>query len=196
MIRLDWKGGLNTHGYVGRNPMTLFDMYGLRPLTQHETDFLKAQFGNCLNSILNKLDINERTFGDTSRAISMNGGFMSFPKSYVIGGDPNNSLNVSSPGIASIAGHEMLHQQKRMNGVNVTSRAMGLQIQYSLGISDPYDYPSSADPQVMLDTFKSGNAEQQGQMFQDYIFALMRGGNVAAFSSVAGFVKNNCGCGR
>ena len=187
-------GGINTFAYVGGNPLSNIDPKGLRPLTESERAFLKQHFGACLDSLLDQFDINIRSIGNTDRAISMNGGFMSFPSNYFIDGNLDKGLNLDSSGVASVFGHESLHQLQRNNGVNVTMQALFLQILYSLGISDPYSYSPSTDPAVMLGTFKNGNVEQQGQMFQDYLFSLLSGGDPGRFSKIADYVKNNCGC--
>jgi hypothetical protein len=91
------------------------------------------------------------------------GGFTSFPSSDFIGGSGNNSLNLANAEVASEVGHEALHQMQRVSGTDVTGQAIGLQLLYSLHISDPYQYNLSADPVQMLQTFLNGNVEQQGQ---------------------------------
>ncbi len=188
-------GGVNSYGYVFANPLSKIDPRGLRPLTGPEKTFLQNHFGACLDSVLSTIDINVRTIGDTNRALSLDGGFMSFPRDYFIDGNPDNGLNLDHPRIASVFGHETLHQLQRLNGVNVTGQAMGLQIQYSLGLSDPYAYKPPMDPADALNTFTNGNVEQQGQMFQDYLYLLMTpGGDSSNFQMIADHVRNNCGC--
>jgi hypothetical protein len=87
-----------------------------------------------------------------------------------------------------------LHQLQRANGVSVTGRGIGLQLGYSLGIFDPYSYKEFDNAADMLDTFKNGNPERQGQMFQEYIKRLMTGQNAGNFQKIGDYVKNNCGC--
>jgi len=93
-------------------------------------------------------------------------------------------------------GHESLHQFQRVNGVDVTARAALLQSMAFLRLSDPYRYSDSNDPQAMLGTFKNGNVEQQGQMFEDYLFARLSGGDPAPYQAIADYIKNNCGCAK
>ena len=59
---------------------------------------------------------------------------------------------------------------------------------------DVYAYQNSTDPNAMLNTFLHGNIEQQGQIFQDYVTALLRGANVAKFQKIAAMLKQNCSC--
>jgi hypothetical protein len=119
---------------------------------------------------------------------------MSFPSSYFIGGSGDNSLNLSNALVAGTLGHETLHQLQRINGISVTARALVLQLEYSLHISDPYQYPASSDPAAMLQTFLGGNVEQQGQMFQDYVEAAVNGVDPSAFQQIAAQVKGKCNC--
>jgi RHS repeat-associated protein len=190
------NGGVNTYAYVQGNPVSNTDPLGLRTLSPSETLFLRAHFGKCLDSLMPKFDVQVRTIGDTSRAISLNGGLISFPKRYFIDGNPDSPLDLSSPNIASIFGHESLHQLQRANGVSVTGRGIGLQLGYSFGLFDPYSYKEIADPTAMLDTFKNGNPERQGQMFQEYLKRYMTGQDGSNFQLIGDYVKNNCGCDK
>jgi len=52
----------------------------------------------------------------------------------------------------------------------------------------------SNDPNKMLQTFLEGNPERQGQMFEDYIKASMRGGDISPFQKIADHMKENCSC--
>lgn len=191
---MGWRGGLNTYAYVLSRPTVLVDPLGLRPLSENEKRFLRDHFGSCLDSIISKFDVKVRRFGDTKRALSLDNGFISFPRSYFQDQDPAKELLLSSPRIASVMGHESLHQLQRLNGINVTGQATLLQLKDSLGISDPYSYSQSDDPQTMLSTFLNGNVEQQGQMFEDYLLARLSGGDPAAYQAIADHIKTKCTC--
>lgn len=119
---------------------------------------------------------------------------MSFPSDYFVEGNLDKGLNLGSANVSSVFGHESLHQLQRSNGVNVTGQAALLQFKYSFGGSNPYSYSASLDPAAMLNTFKNGNVEQQGQMFQDYLYSLLSGGDPGKFKMIADYVKTNCGC--
>jgi hypothetical protein len=118
---------------------------------------------------------------------------MSFPRSYFKNGDPDQELKLDDAFVSSVLGHETLHQLQRANGVDVTTLALGLQIKGFFG-ADPYKYKHSTDPDEMLSTFLGGNVEQQGQIFQDYIYDLLTNLDVSRYSKIAGQVKGNCTC--
>jgi RHS repeat-associated protein len=114
--------GVNTYAYGNGNPITNSDPTGLRPPTPAEAQFMQQYFGPCINP--QKLDIKVRKWGDTSRALSLGGGFMSFPSSYgwTPPSDPPHGLFLSTvpwgkipgksskPGcLASTLYHELLH---------------------------------------------------------------------------------------
>jgi hypothetical protein len=108
----------------------LSDPFGLRSPTDAEAQFIPKYFGNCLDP--NTLDIEVRTWGDTSRALSLGGGLISLPSSNFIGGSGSNELNLSDPLVASTYGHEAMHQVQRAAGKSVTARAIPLQIAYTV----------------------------------------------------------------
>jgi hypothetical protein len=167
---------------------------GLRPPTPAEAQFIGQYFGKCI--IPSSLNIHVRRIGDTSRALSLPGGFISFPSSYFLGGSGKNSLNLADFLVAGTLGHETLHQLQRQNGINVTAQAALLQLQDLLGISNPYQYNASTDPAAMLNTFNQANVEAQGQIFQDYIEADRGGLDVNPFTQIAAQVKGKCSCGK
>lgn len=185
------KGGINMYAYARGNSLRWSDATGLRPPTLGESSFIKTHFGECIDPT--NLDIDIRRIGDTSRALSLDGGFMSFPPSYFPDGNADKELKLSDPNVASVLGHETLHQLQRANGINVTVDALALQVGAFFG-GKPYDYSPSPDPNKMLNTFLSGNVEQQGQMFQDYLSGFLRGLSVNNFQRIADQVKNTCSC--
>ena len=184
-------GGLNTYSYVRGNPLAYSDATGLRPPTLDEAAFIRRHFSNCIDPAT--LDIDIRTIGDTSRALSLGGGFMSFPPSFFPNGDVNKGLRLSDTRVASVLGHETLHQLQRANGINVTLKASLLQLGTVFG-GDPYKYSPSSDPQRMLDTFLNGNVERQGQMFEDYLVRLQGGMDVSSFQAISDQVRSKCTC--
>jgi RHS repeat-associated protein len=188
-------GGIATYAYGFSNPLTYDDPFGLRPPTPEEEQFIQRFFGNCISP--KTLDIKMRRFGNTSRALSLGGGFMSFPKTDFVDGSADKRLKVDIPYNASIFGHELLHQLQRSAGVNVTGRGLGLQLQYSLHISDPYRYDASiTDPDAMLKQFKEANVESQGQIFQDYLYRLLTGQDASAYAKIAELVREKCLCSK
>lgn len=112
----------HARAHVGNSPITVADPLGLRPPTSAEVQFISQYFGTCINP--QKLDIIVRRIGDTSRALSLNGGFMSFPREDFVGGDANKGLNLADPRVAGELGHETLHQLQWLNGINVTAQAI------------------------------------------------------------------------
>ncbi|MBB2488187.1 hypothetical protein H5407_23410 [Mitsuaria sp. WAJ17] len=76
----------------------------------------------------------------------------------------------------------------------VTILGLKLQAKQKLFGFDPYKYDISNDPQAMLNTFLNGNIEQQGQIFQDYLFILLQGGDYSRYQDVADHLKNTCTC--
>ncbi len=100
---------------------------------------------------------------DNSYVLQYDARFMSFPKTVFIDRSPDKSLKVDVPYNASVFGHELLHQLQHSAGVHVTGRAVGLQLNYSLHISNPYTYDASTmDPDAMLKAVQGGERREPG----------------------------------
>lgn len=164
----------------------------MRPLLSEEQAFLRRYFGDALGAPMGGFRIALRRFGDTKRALSLNGGFMSFPRDYFLDRDPARPLNCRHPAIGSVFAHEVLHQLQRRNGCWVTVNATVLQLLYAMKLYDPYAYRPLADPVAMLALFRRANCERQGQMFQDYVRKAIAGEADDAYRLIADYVKNAC----
>ena len=186
------RGGTNTFAYARDNSFRWIDPYGLRPPTVGESGLIRQYFGNCIDP--STFDINVRQWGDTSRAFSGDGGFLSFPRSYFPNGDPDKELRLADPAVASVVAHEVLHQLQRANGIDVTSQGLALLFREKIFGADNYAYARSPDPAQILDTFVNGSIEQQGKIFQDYVYDALTSQDIARYSRVADRVKNQCSC--
>jgi hypothetical protein len=78
---------------------------------------------------------------------------------------------------------------QRQRGRAVTRVGAFLQAGYMLGMFDPYAYRVRHDPRCLLAEFVLGNIEQQGRIFQDYVFAVRSRRPVGSFSLVASWVR-------
>jgi hypothetical protein len=70
----------------------------------------------------------------------------------------------------------------------VTRPGAWLQTLYTLRIRDPYAYVRREDNRCLLSEFVLGNIEQQGKIFQDYVFAERTGQATDRFSRIASWV--------
>jgi hypothetical protein len=144
------------------------------------------------------MDINKRLFG--SRAWSPFDHHVNLPGSDFIDGNGNNSVNTSDPYIASVLAHETLHTWQRDQGANVTTSEIGPQVAASLGGSDPCSYDQSInDPSANLAQFQAmfnnSNYEAQAQMWQDYVYSKLTGGDASKWSQIANYVQSKASCG-
>ena len=189
-------GGISTYAYAYGDPLNEVDPLGLRPPTPSEAAFLQSFFGKCFNA--QQLDINKRLFG--SRAWSPYDHHVNLPGADFEGSNGDNPVNTGNPYIASVLAHETLHTWQRDQGGNVTTSELGPQIASSLGGSDPYAYDQSVtDPAANLAQFQalfnSKSYEAQAQMWQDYVYSKLTGGDVSKWSQIASYVQSTSQCG-
>jgi hypothetical protein len=102
--------------------------------------------------------------------------------------DPDAAVRLEDPYVASVFAHEAIHVWQRQRGRAVTRPGAWLQTLYTLGVRDPYAYPPRADGRCLLSEFVLGNIEQQGKIFQDYVFAERSGQASERFSRIAAWV--------
>ena len=190
--------GANVYGYVDGDPVNKRDPAGLRRhLTYAEWWLIHYLFGNCFSPReLNKIDIDTLITNDISEAaFSAGNGYTSFPHFDFIDHNPDNSLNLLNPEIASVFAHEILHYWQGLQGINVFGQSFSLHIESLTNAGyNPYAYSELSDARAMLAEFLSGNVEQQGAMFQQYVFLLMKGQKSDPYDLIGQYIKNNCGC--
>ena len=71
----------------------------------------------------------------------------------------------------------------------MTSEALGLHLRAACLRRNPYHYQVCADPQQMLQCFLDANVEQQGQIWQDHVQALVQGQPLACMELVEEHVR-------
>ena len=153
-----------------------------------EVVFVRRFFGAALDTVLPRQRLYLRRLGDTRRALSMNGGRLYLPRAFFEEGDPRQPLRLSHPMIAGIVAHELLHQWQRLQGRAVTREALLLQTRALCLRHDPYAYCTVADPQQMLHLFLQANVEQQGQIWEDHVSAVVSGKPLACMGLVQAHV--------
>ena len=163
----------------------MFWSRGLLPL---EHEFVLRHFGHSLQSLQPRIRLYLRRLGDTRRALSMNGGRIYLPRSFFEAGQPERVLKLDHPAVAGVFAHELLHQWQRLQGVAVTRKALLLHAKAICLRSDPYTYCVSDDGVAMLEIFRAASVEQQGQMWEDYVRAVVAGGSLPGMEQVRAFV--------
>jgi len=156
-----------------------------RPLLPPEMAFVQRHFGAALDAQLPTLRLYLRRVGDTRRALSLNGGRISMPRTCFEAGDPRRPLRLNHPQIAGVFAHELLHEWQRAQGRPVTRQALWLQLRFALCGHDPYAYERCSDPQAMHACFAAAQVEQQGQIWEDHVRACVAGRPAAEFALVA-----------
>jgi RHS repeat-associated protein len=175
---------VNPYRFVHNNPLNLVDPNGDRPLTTKERDFLGNYFGKSLDT--SNIDV-DAAIGD--RALSPYGDNIRLPNHYFKNGDPECEIDLSVLRYASVFAHEAAHVWQRQHGEWVTLKGFFLQLGDQLGIS-PYQYDAAeTNPSTMLDNFKKGNVEQQGQIVEDFVGADRSGRNTSPFQGVRDYLR-------
>ena len=156
----------------------------MRRLNADEQRFLSAYFGEAL-------DLDPIRLGTSigRRSWSPYGARISLVRGLYREADPDASVDLARPASAAVFAHEAIHVWQRQRGRAVTRQGAVLQTLYILGLRDPYAYRARADARCQLVEFALGNIEQQGRMFQDYVFAELTGGPVQQFSKIASWVR-------
>ncbi len=160
-------------------------MFWRRRLMPVETGFVQRLFGTALDELLPGMRLHVRRLGDTRRALSLGGGRIYLPRSFFEQADPHRPLRLAHPVVAGVFAHELLHQWQRLQGRAVTWEAFGLHLRAACQRRDPYHYRACADPQQMLQCFLDASVEQQGQIWQDHVQALVQGQPLACMCLIA-----------
>lgn len=149
---------------------------GWRPLMPAERAFVREHFGAQWGSALvGRVHVGVRRWGDTRRALSVNGGWISLPRACFVQSQGHQVLQLQHPQVAGIFAHELLHEVQRMQGLPVTRQALALQCRAALQQCDPYAYDCKGSRTALLRQFWRANVEQQGQMWQDWVQAQVAG---------------------
>jgi hypothetical protein len=156
-----------------------------RPLLPAETSFLAHYFGNALSFERMRIGL---SIGQ--RCWSPYGNRMSLTRKCFESSDPQQAVNLDDPYIASTFAHEALHVWQRQHDVWVTLHGAVLQTGYVLRLSNPYAYQSTNDPSALYTQFKSGNIEQQGKIFEDYVYAHRTGADTSRFALIVANVRS------
>ena len=171
-------------------------LFWSRSLLPLEHEFVLRHFGHSLQSLQPRIRLHLRRLGDTRRALSMNGGRIYLPRSFFEAGQPERVLKLEHPAVAGVFAHELLHQWQRLQGVAVTRKALLLHARALCLRHDPYTYCASDDGVAMLEIFRAASVEQQGQMWEDYVRAVVAGGSMSCMEQVRAFVAGageSCG---
>lgn len=146
-------------------------LFWSRPLTGDEWALLARYFGQPQHPGWSRMRLYLRRLGDTRRALSFNGGFVSMPALCFAASDPRQCLRLGDPLVAGWLAHEAFHHWQRLQGRAVTWQALGLQWRFWRHGINPYAYTPSASPVELLAQFQQAQVEQQAQMWQDAVMA-------------------------
>jgi len=180
------QGAFNLYTYTSNNPIGETDLLGLRPLTRAERDFVPSYFGGVFD--VSGIDLDSTLFGKRAHAVVL--GKIRLPSDYFIGGNPCNDVDLSNATFASVFAHEVLHEWQCQQGVWVTMPSIIPQALHTLGIRDAYAYAYSSDRQTLLEAFKSGTPEQQGQIWEDFVRSERSGLSTDRFGGVFDYIRD------
>lgn len=166
---------------IDRRSLKRWSPHLWRRLLTPEHAFVCAWFGQEQGSWLAaRVRLGQRRLGDTRRALCLNGGWMSLPASCFHGQSMRHALRLEQPSVAGLFAHELLHEVQRHQGIAVTRQALWLHCQWLLQGKDPYCYSCLRSPRAVLRQFWLANVEQQGQMWQDCVQAVVAGQALAS----------------
>ncbi len=151
-----------------------------RALHADEQAFLQNYFADSLDYARIRIGV---SIGQ--RCWSPFGGRISLTRGCFVGGTSRRSVALQDALAASVLAHEALHVWQRQHGRWVTLHGIPLQVGYALRMFDPYRYEHSDDPAEMLKRFRTGNIEQQGRMFQHYVYESLCRGELAPYRALA-----------
>lgn len=161
-----------------------------RRLLPAEHAFVQQHFGaEQAGWLARQVRLGLRRIGDTRRALCLNGGWLSLPRACFGQGQLARPLRLDHPQVAGLLAHELLHAVQRHQGQPVTRQSAWLQCRHLLGGCDPYAYHACGQPRAMLRRFWCAQVEQQAQMWQDHVQALVAGQPDAALALVACAVR-------
>ncbi|GAB2712179.1 MULTISPECIES: hypothetical protein [Comamonas] len=146
-------------------------LFWSRPLNAAEWALLARYFGQPQHPGWARMRLHLRRLGDTRRALSFNGGFVSMPASCFTGSDPRQCLRLDEPLMAGWLAHEAFHHWQRLQGRAVTWQALRLQWRFWRHGINPYAYTPGESPAALLAQFQHAQVEQQAQMWQDAVMA-------------------------
>ena len=108
---------------------------------------------------------------------------------YRRGADPDAGVDLEDPRAASVFAHEAIHVWQRQRGRAVTRPGAWLQtLLHARHPRIPTLTWGAPDARCLLAEFVLGNIEQQGRIFQDYVFAERTGQATERFSRIASWV--------
>ena len=158
----------------------------MRSLTVAERRALKLLFGGSLN--VDPIGVGASVH---NRPWSPYGNRIGLPDRFFKNRSESGELELSDPYTLSVFAHEALHVWQRQHGEWVTTSAALLQFGRLLRIYNPYKYDKSVtDPDVLLRQFEEGSVEQQGQIFQSFVYDLRTGKDTAKYCGVWNYVRN------
>lgn len=157
-----------------------------RRLLPQELHFVARHFGpEQADWLARHVRLGVRRLGDRRRALSLNGGWISLPRACYAGQALAGTLCLSQPGVAGLFAHELLHALQRRQGLAVTRPSLWLQCRMLLTQHDPYAYARCDRSSSLLRQFWGAQVEQQAQMWQDHVSALVAGRPLASHRGVA-----------